>query len=158
MVSVFFLVLSSIDTLSAQDTSSKVHDLYFESIAYPENFDDSFALLEASGDRRIQSCLVALRDTSFQLARAAIDQCRRAHGGNPQREWKCLKSDPNASMYFWAKGLVQLISGEITSWRNTFTGGNMLTAKTLAEQMQQGSWVQMIQMGMPMIRRTISCP
>lgn len=152
------LMVYPVGTLHAQDNSSNVVSLYFASVAYPEDFDTSFELLEATVDESIQSCVVRIRNTYFQLAKITMDQCKAAHGGDPNMEWKCLKDDPSASLAKWAEGMVQLIRKETSSWRNTFTGSNMLMAKRLAGQISPGSWVQMVKMGMPYIRQMIICP
>jgi hypothetical protein len=156
---VLILVLLPTDVLLAQGISGKVHDLYYQSVAFPEDFDTSIELLEASGMLRAEmlACLVPLRDRHFQLAQVAMKQCERAFGGDPQGKWECLKSDPNASLVYWADGMIQVINGR-RDWVNTFTGSNMVTAKRLAARIQYGAWVSMVQMGMPLIRQMIQCP
>ena len=156
---ILIMAFCPIDRLLAQTTSSKLHDLYFQSISYPEEFDSSLELLEASGllKNEMLSCLGPLKEKYFQLARVTIDQCKRAHGGYPQREWECLKSDPSASLAYWADGMIQVIKDD-KKWVNTYTGKNMLMSKNLAEQIQPGSWVQIIKMGMPIVKKMISCP
>lgn len=156
---ILIMAFCPINMLLAQPASGKLHDLYFQSISYPEEFDFSPELLEASGllKNEMLSCLVPLREKYFQLARVTIDQCKNAHGGNPQREWECLKNDPSASLAYWADGMIQVIRDD-KKWANTYTGQNMLISKNLAERIQPGSWVQMIKMGMLPIQQMISCP
>lgn len=156
---IFSLVFFPTGILLAQPISSKVHDLYKQSVAYPEKFDSSIELLEASGlmKEEILSCLVPLREKYFQLAKVTIDQCKTAHGGNPQKEWECLKNDPSASLAYWADGMIQVIKDE-KKWVNTYTGSNMVTAKALSEQIQGGAWVEQIRLVMPVIKNMITCP
>lgn len=156
---ILVMVFCPINTLLAQPISGKLHELYFQSTAYPEEFDSSLELLEASGLLRskVLSCLGSLRERYFQLAKVTIEQCKAAHGGDPRGEWECLKSDPNASLGYWADSMVQVIRDD-RNWASTHTGQNMLMSKNLAERIQPGSWVQMIQAGMQPIRQMISCP
>jgi hypothetical protein len=156
---IFNMVLFPPGTVLAQTTSSKVHDLYYQSVAYPDSFDFSFELLEASGllKNEMLSCLIPLREYYFQLARVTIDQCEGAHGGDPQGLWECLRNDPSASLAYWANDMIQVIEDD-SIWVNTYTGRNMLMANGLAEQIQPGSWVQIITIGMPIVRQMISCP
>jgi hypothetical protein len=152
------LVIFLVGTLLGQTTSNMVHNLYFQSVAYPENFYSSTELTQASGPQRNQilPCLISIRDTYFQLAREAIEQCRSAHG-NSEWYYKCLKDDPSASTWLWANDMILVVSGE-RKWVNTITGSNMVIAKRLAEQMQPGIWVPSIQQAMPLARQMLLCP
>jgi len=154
---VLVISLISINPLFGQPVSTKVKDLYFQSVAFPEEFDTSFELLEASGHSKteILACLIYLRATNYQMAQAVINQCETAHGGDPNAKWQCLKDDQSASMAYWADGMIRVIK-DGQSWTGTYTGRNMSTAKALSERIQPGSWVDGIRMTMPMI--SFACP
>lgn len=151
--------LLSINPLFGQQESQNVVGLYFQSVAFPEEFDTSFELLEASGESKneILTCLVSLRDTYFPIAQVAIQQCDAAHGGNPDAHWECINNDQNAPMAYWAVGMIRVINEE-QSWTGTYTGRNMSMAKALSESIAPGSWVEGIKMAMPMIQQQITCP
>ena len=155
---IFNMVFFFTGTVLAQTTSSKVHDLYYKSVAFPDEFDSSFELLEAWGlmKQEMISCLVPLKDKYFKLASVTIEQCEIAHPVDSKAKWRCLKKDPSASLAYWANDMIQVIEDD-REWVNTYTGKNMLMGKHLAEQFQR-SWVQMIKMGMPTIKQMISCP
>jgi hypothetical protein len=155
----FIMAFYPVDILVAQTINSKVLDLYYQSVAFPEDFESSYELMEASGllKKEMISCLVPLKEKYFKLASAAIEQCKKAHAGNPNAEFECLKHDPSASLAYWADGMIQVINDK-KEWVNTFTGSNMLMAKTLSERIQPGIWVEGIKMGMPIIKQKITCP
>jgi hypothetical protein len=158
----FFIIavmLISAGKAHAQNVSTKLHDLYFQSIAYPENFDTSFELLEASGALKNEArpCLIYLKDGYFQLGQAAIKHCENTHGGDTASVWECKKNDPNASMFIWARDMVQVLDGNV-KWTDTLMGSNMLTAKSTLELFQPGLWAQGVQWGMPALRQMIVCP
>ena len=94
--------------LHAQTTANTVHQLYFQSVAFPEEFDYSPELLEAAGlmKNEVMGCLVSLRNNYYQLAQAAIRQCEDAYPGNPEGHWQCIKDDTNASMAYWSNGMI----------------------------------------------------
>ncbi|MFT6895854.1 MAG: hypothetical protein ACJA13_000251 [Paraglaciecola sp.] len=63
LVIILITTLCTTNRALAQMISNNVHALYFQSIAYPEEFDFSPELLEASGllKKQILSCLIPLK-------------------------------------------------------------------------------------------------
>lgn len=152
IVSIFY-----VNSLHAQDTSSTVRNLYFVSVAHPESFDDSLDLdLAKLNPQGPLVCLDAIQSTYYALAKAVIDHCQNAYGAGTKKEWECIKDDQNASLAYWANGMISVVN-EDKSWVNTFTGSNMLIAKAIAEQIQHGFWVETVKMSMPIIQKMISC-
>ena len=146
--------------LSAQGQNATptqlLHYLYFSSLAYPENFDASVELLEASGRKEeIHKCLVPLRTRYRSLGQTNIRQCERIV--DPEGRWDCIKKNSSSTMFYWLYDIALLLDDKVESWLQTLTGGRMYRAKQLMEAIQPGTWVQSIKFGMPLVKRMIYC-
>jgi hypothetical protein len=131
----------------AQTPRDAMYNLYVQSVVYPEKFDSFIQNNQESFDRQFRSYLKCVERSIFALARAEIEICARHT--DPAWRYQCTKEKVAVGLYFWCVSIDSVIKGEKT-WPNTYSGGIILYAKRLMEQMGV-NYVSMMRMTLPMI-------
>jgi hypothetical protein len=115
-----------------------VLEVFYQSIAYPETFDQYVASNQSLFDSRFFSCLSALEQYWAGQARQEEQICN----GHVNPEWrrKCTDEAVFIKLPAWCANLRSVLAGQV-QWANTTHGGAAILGKSLAGA---GLWVQSV--------------
>jgi hypothetical protein len=115
-----------------------VLEVFYQSIAYPESFNQYIANNQSLFDSRFFSCLNALEQYWTSQARQEEQICN----GHVNPEWrrKCIDEAVFIKLPAWCANLRSVLAGQ-GQWANTTHGGAAILGKTLAGA---DLWVQSV--------------
>jgi hypothetical protein len=132
---------------------TRVLEVHYQTIAYPETFDQYVADNQSLFDSRFFSCLDALEQYWKDQARQEEEVCN----GHLDPEWRrrCREEAIFIKLPGWAYTLRLVLAGQ-AQWANTVLGQAAILGKTIAGP---DLWVQSTNMAFQneMIRRIFLC-
>jgi hypothetical protein len=130
-----------------------VLEVFYQSFAYPESFDQYVASNQSLFDSRFFSCLSALEQYWTSQARQEEQICN----GHVNPEWRrrCVDEAVFIKLPAWCANLRSVLAGQ-EQWVNTTHGRAAIIGKNLAGA---GLWIQSIHMAFQneMHRRIYLC-
>lgn len=126
-----------------------VADVYYQSIAYPESFDQFLAMNRSVFDGQFFSCLTSLEQDWQPRAQQEISICNT----HPNPEWrlKCLSECRFPPLLRWSATFRAAVTG--TRWSDTSLGRELIWTKS----QMPGPWVGAIDSSVPAFRPYFLC-
>lgn len=115
-----------------------VLDVFYQSIAYPESFDQYVASNPSLFDSRFLSCLASLEQFCTSQARQEEQICN-GHL-NPEWQRRCIEEAVFIKLPAWCANLRSVLAGQ-QQWPNTTHGAAAIMRKSLAGA---DLWVQSV--------------
>ena len=127
-----FTVFTLTNLSPAQITS--MQEIYFQSIAYPENFTNYVQQNPQSFGTRFNNHLNVLFARHNPAAQNHMNYCAQVYGYGTQGYLDCCKQDWNAQIVVWIL-CVREVTLNNTRWEKTMQGQGFIVGKNLAQML-----------------------
>jgi hypothetical protein len=132
-----------------------VADVYYQSFAYPERFDQFLADNQSLLDGKFYSCLSSLEQVWKAQAAQDMNICELMKAAWPGWYEKCLSEKESFKVVNWIASLRSVLTGGI-KWANTLIGAFAIQAK-ISNPTGPDAYVQAINSNWPVLQMSFLC-
>jgi len=150
-VIVLLLVLNSGPIFAQQYTG--VLDVYYQSVVYPEYFDQYVMNNKIIFDKNFFTCLSSL-ENYWNMSAAENQKICSSLPGNMY--YKCMQDNHPAALILWAGSIRAVLLGQIL-WVNTMQGSAAIIGKRALENMNPGQYKNIVDQMLPILRLYLLC-
>ena len=141
---------------SVQAATDFLMDIFFQSTAYPEKFDNYLAIIPEPQNPSLNACM---NELALKYRDAAVRRNQKCGGKSGSAYHQCLTKDEPTKFYSWLVNIAQTFENGGSGWTNTMSGGAFLAAKrTLARSTGRNDlWPRVIKDNLHLARPYLDC-